>query len=103
GGITGVMSAYYAVKRGLKTALVEKSRLVEWTTGGTTAKLSSQHYLIYDYLINQQGEDTARAFATANQHGIDEVERLCKELAIDSDFSRTSAYVYTQQADKVAD
>lgn len=103
GGITGVMSAYYAVKRGLKTVLVEKSRLVEWTTGGTTAKLSSQHYLIYDYLINQQGEDTARAFATANQHGIDEVERLCKELSIDSDFSRTSAYVYTQQADKVAD
>ena len=59
GGITGVNAAYYAQERGLKTALIEKSRLVEWTTGSTTAKLTSQHYLIYDYLIKNHGKATA--------------------------------------------
>lgn len=101
GGITGVMAAYYAGQRGLKTALVEKRRLVEWTTGGTTAKLSSQHYLIYDYLIESQGEATARSFASANQRGIDEIESVSRRLDIDCDFSRRNSYVYTSRDDKV--
>jgi len=95
GGITGVVAAYYAQQRGLKVVLVEKNRLVEWTTGGTTAKLSSQHYLIYDYLMKRHSESTAQAFADANEKGIDAIEALAKELDIDCDFSRRSAYVYS--------
>lgn len=101
GGITGVVAAYYAQLRGLKTALIEKGRLVEWTTGGTTAKLSSQHYLIYNYLINRHGEDAAHAYAAANQRGIDKVEELSRTLGVDCEFSRRDAYVFTGQADKV--
>lgn len=100
GGITGIVAAYYMQQQGLQVALIEKNRLAEWTTGSTTAKLSSQHYLIYDYLIKQQGEAAAKAFAAANQGGIDAVERLSQQLKIDCDFSRRSAYVYSQQDDK---
>jgi glycine/D-amino acid oxidase-like deaminating enzyme len=103
GGITGVVAAYYAVKRGLKTALIEKGRLVEWTTGGTTAKLSSQHYLIYKYLIERHGKDVAQAYADANQRGIAKVEELIDALGIDCEFSRRDAYVFTGQNDKVDD
>lgn len=103
GGITGVVAAYHAQQRGLKTVLVEKSRLVEWTTGSTTAKLSSQHYLVYDYLIKQHGIATAQSYADANQNGIDRVESISRELGIDCEFSRRDAFVYTQQPDKVAD
>jgi glycine/D-amino acid oxidase-like deaminating enzyme len=101
GGITGVVAAYDAVKRGLKTALIEKGRLVEWTTGGTTAKLTSQHYLIYNYLINRHGKDAAQAYADANQRGIDKVEVLSRELGIDCEFSRRDAYVFTGRHDNV--
>ena len=101
GGITGVAAAHFAQEKGLKAVLVERNRLVEWTTGGTTAKLSSQHYLIYDYLINRHGESTARAFADANECGIDAVERISTELGIDAEFARRDAYVFTRQNDRL--
>jgi glycine/D-amino acid oxidase-like deaminating enzyme len=101
GGITGVVTAYRLMQSGRTVALVERERIVEWTTGGTTAKLSSQHYLIYDYLIKRHGEAVAQAFADANQTGIDEVESLSNELSIDCEFSRRDAYVFSQSTDKV--
>lgn len=101
GGITGIAAAFYMQQAGLKVVLIEKNRIVEWTTGGTTAKLSSQHYLIYNYLIDQHGRGVAQAFADANQAGIDEVEAISEKLGIDSDFSRRSSYVFTNQTDKV--
>jgi glycine/D-amino acid oxidase-like deaminating enzyme len=100
GGITGVAAAYYAQAQGLKTVLIEKNRLIEWTTGSTTAKLTSQHYLIYNYLIKRHGEATAQAFADANQWGVDAVEELSKQLGIDCEFSRRDAYVYSAKGDK---
>lgn len=103
GGITGVVVAYYLQEAGLTVALVEKNRIVEWTTGGTTAKLSSQHYLIYDYLIRRHGEAVARAFANVNERGIDEIERLSDLLDIDCDFSRRDAYVFSRNEAKVED
>lgn len=99
GGITGIAAAYLMQQRGLSTCVVEKERIVEWTTGGTTAKLSSQHYLVYDYLINRHGVDAAKAYAMYNQDGIDEIEALSKELGIDCDFSRRDAYVYSRRDD----
>ncbi len=104
GGITGVLAVYFAQRQGLSTILIEKGRLVEWTTGGTTAKLASQHYLIYDYLINQHGAEVAQAYADANQDGIEMVAALSQEHGIDCEFSRRSAYVYTadrQQLDRM--
>ena len=101
GGITGIVTAYRMQKAGLRVVLVGRGRIVEWTTGSTTAKLSAQHYLIYDYLIRRHSRPVAAAFAQANQRGIDAVERLSKELSIDCGFSRCDAYVYTQQAGKV--
>ena len=101
GGITGVVTAYRLMQSGRTVALVERDHIVEWTTGGTTAKLTSQHYLIYDYLIKRHGEAVAQAFADANQNGIDEVEGLSKELAIDCEFSRSDAYAFSQSTDTV--
>jgi glycine/D-amino acid oxidase-like deaminating enzyme len=101
GGITGVTTAYGLMQSGRTVALVERDRIVEWTTGGTTAKLSSQHYLIYDYLMRRHGRAVAQAFADANQNGIDEVESLSKELSIECEFSRRDAYVFSQSTDRV--
>lgn len=101
GGITGVMVAYRLLESGRTVALLERDRIVEWTTGGTTAKLSSQHYLVYDHLIRRHGEAVARAFADANQNGIDEVEALSEELSIDCEFSRRDAFVFSQSGDRV--
>ena len=85
GGITGVVLAFRLQNEGKKVALVERARIVEWTTGSTTAKLSSQHYLIYDYLIKRHGQNVAQAFADANQNGIEDVFKISRDLGIDCD------------------
>jgi glycine/D-amino acid oxidase-like deaminating enzyme len=101
GGITGVVAAYRLMQSGRTVALVERDHIVEWTTGCTTAKLSSQHYLVYDYLMERHGEAVAKAFADANQNGIDEIESLSNELSIECEFSRRDAFVFSQSPDNV--
>jgi glycine/D-amino acid oxidase-like deaminating enzyme len=103
GGITGVMTALRLQQAGVQTVLLDKAKIVEYTTGNTTAKLTSQHYLVYKYLIDTFGEDVARSFAVANQDAIDEIEDLSQQFGIDCDFERRDAYVYTQLDDKVKD
>ncbi|MBS1878575.1 MAG: FAD-binding oxidoreductase [Actinobacteria bacterium] len=101
GGITGIVAAYRLAQSGREVALIERERIVEWTTGGTTAKLSSQHYLIYSHLIDRHGEALARAFADANQDGIDAIERLAADLPIECEFSRRSSYVFSRDSASV--
>jgi glycine/D-amino acid oxidase-like deaminating enzyme len=101
GGITGLMTAWRLQQVGLKTVLIEKNKIVEYTTGNTTAKLTSQHYLVYKHLIADYGLDVARAFAKANQDAIDEIESIGNQFGIDSDFERRDAYVYTLEDEKV--
>jgi glycine/D-amino acid oxidase-like deaminating enzyme len=48
GGMAGILSAYLLKKEGFNVAVIEANRILEGTTGHTTAKLTSQHGLIYD-------------------------------------------------------
>ena len=100
-GITGLMTAWFLREAGLDVVVVERSRMVEGTTGNSTAKLTSQHELVYDYLSTEKGEDVARAYAMANQNAIDTIEALSIELGIDCDFSRRNAFVYTSAKDHI--
>jgi len=95
GGITGITSALLLKKEGLKVALLEASRIAQGTSGYTTAKLTSQHYLIYDKLITEMGEEKAKQYADANETAIDFIENTAKEYNIDCDFNRRLAYIYT--------
>jgi len=103
GGITGILTAYKLQKAGLNTVILEKNRIVENTTGNTTAKLTSQHYLLYSDLVREHGEETAKIYAEANQQAIDDIEDLADRLGIDCDFARADAYVYTNDKNTVKD
>ncbi|MDD2430217.1 MAG: FAD-dependent oxidoreductase [Firmicutes bacterium] len=95
GGITGITSAFLLKKAGLKVAVLESTKLFNGTTGHTTAKLTSQHGLIYDRLLNHFGEEKARQYAVANEDAIRFVTELVKEKNIDCDFDILPAYIYT--------
>jgi len=49
-GISGITTAYYLTKRGYKVIVLEKDEIGHGVTGYTTAKITSQHNLIYHYL-----------------------------------------------------
>jgi glycine/D-amino acid oxidase-like deaminating enzyme/nitrite reductase/ring-hydroxylating ferredoxin subunit len=96
GGIVGITTAYLLKQRGIKVAVIEANKILKGTTGHTTAKITSQHNLIYDKLINRFGEERARQYADANEAAIHMIANLSKEKNIDCDFEWRSAFVYTQ-------
>lgn len=53
-GMTGISTAYYVSKEGMKVTVLEKDRICSKTSGGTTGKITSQHHLFYNYLINSK-------------------------------------------------
>jgi glycine/D-amino acid oxidase-like deaminating enzyme/nitrite reductase/ring-hydroxylating ferredoxin subunit len=93
-GITGITAAYLLSKEGLKVAILEAGSVLNGTTGHTTAKLTAQHSIIYDELINHFGEEKARLYFESHMNAIQFVERNVQENGIDCDFSKEDAYVY---------
>jgi glycine/D-amino acid oxidase-like deaminating enzyme/nitrite reductase/ring-hydroxylating ferredoxin subunit len=96
GGITGLTAAVLLKRLGKTVAMVEARRIAEGVTGHTTAKVTSQHELIYDTLIKSHGEEKARLYAEANEAAIDRIEEFVNEKNIECDFRRLPAYVYTE-------
>lgn len=96
GGIAGITSAFLLKAKGLKVAILEANKIMHGATGHTTAKITSQHNLIYNNLISKFGEEKGRQYAEANEKAIHFIANLVKEKNIDCDFSWNPAFVYTQ-------
>lgn len=101
GGITGITSAYLLAQQGVKVGLIDAGRLLNGTTGSTTAKVTAQHGLIYDELITTLGEECAKLYYEANKQAMDFVKNVVKEKHIDCEFQEEDAYIFTQSADYV--
>jgi glycine/D-amino acid oxidase-like deaminating enzyme/nitrite reductase/ring-hydroxylating ferredoxin subunit len=97
GGITGILSAYLLGREGVKVAVIEADHILQGTTGHTTAKITSQHELIYSKIKNQMSEEFAEQYADANESAIRMIEKIANENNIECDFVPQSAYVYTLQ------
>ena len=94
GGMAGILCAYKLAVQGVDYALIEADRICCGVTRNTTAKLTSQHGLIYDKLIRMHGKEAARRYWEANEVAIKEYERLAK--SIDCDFQRADNYIYAK-------
>ena len=97
-GITGLSTAYYLVKNGLKVIVVDKSGIGEKTSGHTTAKITFQHGLIYDYLIKTFGLDYATNYFKANCNAISNIKSIIDTEKIDCDFEFKNNYVYATKS-----
>lgn len=101
GGITGISTAYELSKKGKKVVIIERDKLAEKTTGNTTAKITSQHGLFYDYLIEDYGINFAKKYYMANEEAIKNIQNIVKEENIDCDLESQDAYVFTEDAKEV--
>ncbi|HHW73630.1 MAG TPA: FAD-dependent oxidoreductase [Firmicutes bacterium] len=97
GGLVGITVAYLLKQENLTVAVLEADRIGQGTTGRTTAKITSQHSLIYSKLIKRLGLEKARQYAQANEKAIRFIENLVNTKKIDCDFSPQAAYVYTRE------
>jgi len=103
GGMVGISCAYMLVKEKFKVAVIEADRILHGTTGHTTAKITSQHSLIYARLKKEMGEEKAQQYANANQSAIQTIADIISNKNIDCDFVRQPAYVYTQSDKYIQD
>ncbi|HHU16719.1 MAG TPA: FAD-dependent oxidoreductase [Clostridiales bacterium] len=101
GGIAGITAAYLLGKEGLSVIVLEADRIARGTTGHTTAKITSQHNLIYNKLVKQLGAELAKQYADANETAIKEIQKLTEALNIDCDFISQPAFIYTESEDYI--
>lgn len=93
GGIAGLLTAYFLKKRGVDCVVAEKGRICSGTTGNTTAKITSQHGLIYAKLVRSFGEENARKYLIANENALHRYEIMSRK--IDCDFEIKDSFVYS--------
>ena len=93
GGIAGVLCAYLLHQAGVLYLLLEAETIGGGITKNTTAKITSQHCLIYDKLIRKFGADQAKQYLDANEAALQKYRELCRGM--DCDFEEKTAYVYS--------
>ena len=101
GGLTGVATAYNLSKYKIKTVLIDKGKIGMQTSGNSTAKITSQHGLIYKYLIDSKGRDFARKYYEVNEEAIKNIKNIIDSENIDCEFEYQPSYVFTQKIQDV--
>lgn len=93
GGMAGILCAYMLQEAGVDYALIEADRICRGVTGSTTAKITSQHGLIYDKLIREFGAERAQMYRKANEAALERYRKLC--ASVDCDFATKDNFVYS--------
>lgn len=94
-GLAGIMIAYELQQRGFSVVLLEADRIAAGATARTTAKITSQHGIIYSKIARKIGKDHAKLYFESNQSAIDRFEEIIGRERIDCDFRRVPAYLYS--------
>ena len=92
GGIAGILCARRLQQDGVDYALIEADRICRGVTRNTTAKITSQHGLIYHKLLRKYGAEIARGYWQANEAALEKFRILARE--IDCDFESKDNYIY---------
>lgn len=92
GGLAGLLCAWNLNRSGVDCVLIEEKRIMGGISSRTTAKLTSQHGLIYGRLLKEFGPERAKMYWQANELALDEYRKLAKKT--DFDFQTQSNYIY---------
>ncbi len=93
GGIAGILCAHKLQNEGHDVILIESDTIGCGATANTTAKITSQHGLIYQDLIKKFGAENAAKYLAANEMAINEFRSVAQKYPCD--FEEISAYLYT--------
>nr|WP_317333065.1 FAD-dependent oxidoreductase [uncultured Romboutsia sp.] len=94
-GMAGILTGYMLKQHGIDVILIDAAEIASGNTKNTTAKITSQHDLIYDKLISEFGEEKAKQYAKANELAIKKYKEIIKERKIDCDFEENPSYIYS--------
>jgi glycine/D-amino acid oxidase-like deaminating enzyme/nitrite reductase/ring-hydroxylating ferredoxin subunit len=101
-GITGLTAARLLVKEGKRVMVLEQGRVGSGTTGGTTAHVTQVPDLRFRDLRSKWGIDDLRTVVDSSRTALERIASLVEEDAIDCDFARIPAYLYSESADELS-
>lgn len=93
GGLAGLLCARELTDRGVSCVVLEAETICGGVTRNTTAKITSQHGLIYDKLLSHFGAQGARLYLEANENALEKYRSMCR--SIDCGFVSRDAYLYS--------
>ena len=97
GGMAGILTAFYLQRHGVHVVVLEANRIGSGQSGFTTAKITSQHNLIYSKLEKTVGKEAARLYGKANQLAVEEYGKLIKKYSIQCHYEQKDAYLQIYQ------
>lgn len=93
GGLAGLLCAYELQQAGVDYLLIEADRICGGISGHTTAKLTSQHGLIYSKLLRQSGAESAKLYWEAQEQALSHYRSLAEKIPCD--LEEKDAFVYS--------
>lgn len=93
GGLAGLMCLKELTDRGADCILLEAKTIGSGVTGNTTAKITFQHGLVYDRLINKYGTEKAHLYLDANKKALEKMKRMSQIYPCD--LEEKEAFVYS--------
>jgi glycine/D-amino acid oxidase-like deaminating enzyme/nitrite reductase/ring-hydroxylating ferredoxin subunit len=95
-------TAHRLAQDGRSVVLLEGLSIGGQVTGGSTAKITTQHRLIYRNLLDTFGPERARAYAEANATACATIRAWIVENDLDCDLETRAAYTYVTEAAQAA-
>ncbi len=93
GGMAGLLCAHQLKAAGVSCVVAEAKTIAGGVTKNTTAKITSQHGLIYRKLVDRFGLEKAGLYLRANEEALRAYESLCAHM--DCDFTRQDNFIYS--------
>lgn len=96
-GIAGILIAYLLQEKGQEVIILEADEIASGQTKNTTAKITSQHGLIYNDLIKNTGIERAKGYAEANEAAIHLYKEIITKEGIACHFEELPSFLYSQK------
>lgn len=97
GGLVGMLTAFLLASSNQSVILLEAGEIGGDVTGHTTAKITSQHGLIYTDLKKKFGEETARLYGQSNEAGLKLLDSIVHSYNLRCDYKKTDAFLFTRE------
>lgn len=92
GGMAGILCAYFLNQAGVDCLLIEREKIGGGISGKTTAKITSQHGLIYHKLEKAFSGEFAKGYWLANEAALSQFIMLSRHLTCDMELKDNFIY-----------